>query len=176
MKTSTLVLLAALTLGAVTSVAMATPAMAAATCPTCGGGGGGSGGTPEIPGGGGGGGGGSDGGGSDDGGSSDDDTPAPGEFFASLKDQVCGAKLGLLRPVTKDAIMGVGAADPIEVVEVCRKRPLATDSTNADGLHAALGANPAIDGELDQNGFEPEDVVGVIVNKGAVVLYVHPKA
>ena len=181
MKTSTLVLLAALAMGAVTTVALTTPTMAAAACSTCGGGGGAGGGGA---GGGGAGGGGGGGGGApgnpenpgDDGKSSEDDVPAPGEFFTSMKDQVCGEKLGQLRRVTEDAIMGVDAADPIEVIEVCRKRPLASSSTNADGLRAALGANPVIEGELDQEGFEPEEVVGVIVNNGAVVLYVHHKA
>jgi hypothetical protein len=178
MKTSMIVLLAALSLGVAGAAAVATPVMAAAVCTTCSGGGGGAPADPGNPGNPGdpgqpGGEGGNDGG--NDGGPGDD-TPTPGESFASLKDVVCGEKLGQLRPVTEDAITDVGPANPIEVVEICRKRPLADVNTNVDGLHAALGANPVIDGELGHSGFEPEDVVGLILNDGAVVLYVHPRA
>lgn len=196
-KTSILVLLAALAMGTVTTVSFTASAQAAATTP-----GGGGGGTPTIPGGGNGGGGNGGGGGGGNGGGgtpvvpeipenpgggngstpSDDDLPTQGEFgnpgeggIASILAQPCGDKLGGLRMVRQSDIAAVAADSMIQIVPICRNRPLSDTQNNVEGLYSAIDANAVLRGELGQSGFGSNEVVGVIVNGQSVVLYVHRK-
>jgi hypothetical protein len=86
----------------------------------------------------------------------------------------CGDKLGLLRRVTPDQIAGVGSDSLVDVVPVCRSKALAAEQEEVAQLRPVIGQNQVLDHELGKKGFDPENVVGVIVNGAQVVLYVHP--
>jgi hypothetical protein len=75
--------------------------------------------------------------------------------------------------VTPGQVEGVGTDDLIDIVPICRDRGLVSEQDDVAQLRPVIGQNPVLDGELDQNGYNPEDVVGVIVDGQAVTLYVH---
>jgi hypothetical protein len=85
----------------------------------------------------------------------------------------CGDKLGYLRDVTVAQIEAVGPDDVIDVVPVCRNKTLADEQDEVAELRPAIGLNPVTDAGLQKEGFNPEDVVGVIVDNKSVTFYVH---
>lgn len=101
------------------------------------------------------------------------DKPKGGTTQALVGD--CGDKLGMLRRVTESQVASVGNEDLVDVVPVCRSKSLAAEQEDVAQLRPAIGQNEVLDSELGRKGFNPEDVVGVIVNDSQVVLYVHPR-
>jgi len=85
----------------------------------------------------------------------------------------CGDKLGYLRRVTPNQVESVGTDDLVDIVPICRERGLTSEQEDVAQLRPVIGQNPVLDTELDQEGYNPEDVVGVIVEGTLVTLYVH---
>lgn len=85
----------------------------------------------------------------------------------------CGAKLGALRGVTVSQIRGVDSDDVVDIIAVCRSKPLATEQDDVASLRPAIEGNDTLKGELRGDGYDASHVVGVIVNGSAVTLYVH---
>lgn len=103
----------------------------------------------------------------------DPDKPGAGKPQQQASADQCGEKLGYLRDVTASQIESVGSDDIVDIIPVCRAKPLATEQEDVAELRPAIAANLVLDQELNSEGFNPEDVVGVIVDGRKVVLYVH---
>lgn len=85
----------------------------------------------------------------------------------------CGEKLGGLRDVTVSQIRGVEAGDVVDIIPVCRSKSLAAEQDSVAELRPEIDQNATLHGELRGDGYNANDVVGVIVNGQAVTLYVH---
>lgn len=85
----------------------------------------------------------------------------------------CGEKLGSLRDVTVEQIQQVAPTDVVDIIQVCRAKTLGNEQESVAGLRPEIDANDKLHGELRGDGFNANDVVGVIVNGKAVTLYVH---
>jgi hypothetical protein len=86
---------------------------------------------------------------------------------------LCGDKLGFLRDVTVSQVESVGTDDLVDIVPVCKTKTLATEQEDVAELRPVIGENIKLDSELDADGYNAEDVVGVIVDGQNVILYVH---
>lgn len=75
--------------------------------------------------------------------------------------------------MTVAQIEDVGSDDLVDIIPVCRFKTLADEQESVAILRPAIGLNDVLDTELDQEGYNPENVVGVIVNGRQVILYVH---
>jgi hypothetical protein len=85
----------------------------------------------------------------------------------------CGEKLGGLRDVTVSQIRGVESDDVVDIIPVCRSKSLAAEQDSVAELRPEINENATLNGELRGDGYNANDVVGVIVNGKAVTLYVH---
>ena len=75
--------------------------------------------------------------------------------------------------MTPNQIEGVGTDDLVDIVPVCYSKSLSSEQDDVAQLRPVIGQNAVLDTELGQEGYNPEDVVGVIVDGVQVTLYVH---
>jgi hypothetical protein len=101
--------------------------------------------------------------------------PDPGKPGTSTQFALdgCGEKLGALRDVTASQIRGVDADDVVDIIAVCRAKSLATEQDDVAQLRPEIDQNEVLHSELGGDGYNAHDVVGVVVNGKAVILYVH---
>jgi hypothetical protein len=104
----------------------------------------------------------------------------PQNQASKVSEAACGVKLAHLRRVTASSIKSVRDAAIIRVVPICTYKSLAGDNAraalpggNVTGLHSAIGRNKVIAASLLKADFEADDVVGLVLAKQQVLIYVH---
>jgi hypothetical protein len=99
--------------------------------------------------------------------------PGP-ETTASLGEKpACGSDLGGLRRVRAAAIDAVKDTDAVEVIPLCIGKPLGSTQEDVAELHEPISEQPVLMGPLKEKGYDASQVVGVVVNRPQIVLYVH---
>ena len=95
--------------------------------------------------------------------------------------QVCGDKLAQLRKVTVGEVKSVTDSAAVKIVPVCENRAKSLSDAeikfvergNVAGLTTAIAGNQILVGELADSRYQANDVIGIVVNGPAAVLYVH---
>lgn len=93
----------------------------------------------------------------------------------------CGAKLAQLRRVRASALQAVTSEYGILVQPVCDSRSLVGDQRDNKNLDAGnsrdlitiIARNKPMSGALADRGYNPDHVVGIILTRGQVTLYVN---
>jgi hypothetical protein len=102
-----------------------------------------------------------------------DSAEIPGKDPETFAADGCGSKLGLLREVTAAEVLAVDRNDLVDIIPVCLEKALAGAQEEVATLRPAIDQNEVLDRKLGREGFEPQHVVGVVVEGRHVVLYVH---
>jgi ABC-type proline/glycine betaine transport system permease subunit len=95
--------------------------------------------------------------------------------------KVCGDKLAQLRKVTVGEVKSITASFAVKIVPVCENRAKAladvearfVERGNVAGLTTSIAGNHVLVSELADSRYQANDVIGIIVNGPAAVLYVH---
>ena len=95
--------------------------------------------------------------------------------------QVCGDKLAQLRKVTVGEVKSITDSAAVKIVPVCENRAKSLSEAetkfvergNVAGLTTAIAGNQILVSELADSRYQANDVIGIVVNGPAAVLYVH---
>ena len=95
--------------------------------------------------------------------------------------QVCGDKLSQLRKVTTGEVKSITLSADVKIVPVCENRAKSLSDAetkflergNVAGLTDAIARNPVLVSQLADSRYQTNDVIGIVVNGPAAVLYVH---
>jgi hypothetical protein len=85
---------------------------------------------------------------------------------------LCAGAVDNLPVVRKQTVAAIGAGTSVSVRSICRGINLSTVG-NAGGLGKTIDANPTLRAALATRGWRGDDVVGIRISSGNVVLYVH---
>ena len=85
---------------------------------------------------------------------------------------VCASPLNFLSTVRKETVSAIGHGANVAVREICGGVNLSSFG-NAGGLGKTIGANPTLSAALNSYGWSADDVVGIRISGGNVLLYVH---
>ena len=99
----------------------------------------------------------------------------------ALAYQVCGDKLSQLRKVTTGEVKSITISADVKIVPVCENRAKSLSEAeikfvergNVAGLTPAIAGNQVLVSELADSRYQANDVIGIVVNGPAAVLYVH---
>jgi len=105
-------------------------------------------------------------------------TVCGGKGTAALQD--CGDKLGNLRRVTVGQVRRIDENDKVHLVPLCDtvNRSLTEQQRNylargnVQGLILTISHNDTLMAELENNGYEANDVIGIALAPNAAILYV----
>lgn len=99
--------------------------------------------------------------------------PGPNTTASIPDKEACGSDLGGLRRVRAAAIEAVKDTDSVEVIPLCIGKPLGSTQEDVAELHEPISHQPVLMGPLKEEGYDASQVVGVVVNRPQIVLYVH---
>jgi hypothetical protein len=100
---------------------------------------------------------------------------SPEQRIARLE-QTCNAALRGLLPIPEKLVTSFSPQGSVSVIAVCNSglgHQADIDGSQALPLHDAIATNPAMTTALQHEGFQVEDVVGIIVADGTATLYAH---
>lgn len=99
---------------------------------------------------------------------------------ADQKYQICGDQLGSLRRVTVGQIRRIHDGETVQLVPLCdtvnrtltEQRQTYLARGNVQGLIPVIDSNDTLMSQLEDNGYEANDVIGIALARNTAILYV----